>query len=497
MFSKNNVTQSMIDAVESVLVEDKKLLLEPENEKKEKKEVKEALKGGQVKLDKNHNGKLDKKDFELLRMKKEEVKDEYARKVDAYLKKKHAPDAPAQPKTEEDMKESATLAAAVIGSAALMRASQKYKDWKAKNASKSVKKEEVEELDELSVNTLNRVHRAAVSAGNDASREGDEGKADKRYNLAGKASNKAEVKNRAAGLKPSGQHTMGEATESKKDFQARQERLAAAAAQTAKDPARLKRMMSIPGYSAAMGLANKTTAKEEVETLDELSKKTLGSYAKKASRDAVITRKIGADFENRADRARSPGMKAASDEISQKYKEKSWKRRDGVDKAVDRLANEEVELDEAINDNMHPTGVALLKHIKPEHHNLYKPHLTTDVFNGSFKDRHDVLSAAKQAGHLREDIGGISTISEKKKKDEAIRVDTLKGVTTSTDPEVKIANAHFSGKKGTLKAEGKGTDTAVPFVTDSVTPTHREINKAVKPTFKKIKEMLGKTGTSE
>lgn len=71
-------------------------------------------------------------------------------------------------------------------------------------------KEEVEELDELSVNTLNRVHRAAVSAGNDASRDGDEGKAEKRYNLAGKASNKAEIKNRAAGLKPSGQHTMEE-----------------------------------------------------------------------------------------------------------------------------------------------------------------------------------------------------------------------------------------------------------------------------------------------
>ena len=95
----------------------------------------------------------------------------------------------------------------------------------------------------------------------------------------------------------------------------------------------------------------------------------------------------------------------------------------------------------------------------------------------------------------KEDIGGISTISEKKKKDEAIRVDTLKGVTTSTDPEVKIANAHFSGKAATLKAEGKGTETPSTFVTDSA--THREINKAVKPTFKKIKEMLGKTGTSE
>lgn len=132
-------------------------------------------------------------------------------------------------------------------------------------------------------------------------------------------------------------------SESDKDFKARQERLAAAAAETAKDPARLKRMMSIPGYSAAMGLANKTTTKEEVETLDELSKSTLGSYAKKATRDATITRKIGADFEHQGNRAKSPGMKAASNEMSQKYKEKSWKRRDGVDKAVDRLTKEEVE----------------------------------------------------------------------------------------------------------------------------------------------------------
>ena len=134
--------------------------------------------------------------------------------------------------------------------------------------------------------------------------------------------------------------------ESEKDFQDRQKRLAAAGAETAKDPARLKRMMNIPGYSAAMDLAKKTTTKEEVEELDELSKSTLGSYAKKASRDAVITRKIGADFENQAKKARSPGMKAASDEISQKYKSKSWKRRDGVDKAVDRLTKEEVEMNE-------------------------------------------------------------------------------------------------------------------------------------------------------
>jgi hypothetical protein len=51
-------------------------------------------------------------------------------------------------------------------------------------------------------------------------------------------------------------------SESEKDFKARQERLAAAAAQTAKDPERLKRMMKIPGYAAAMDLAKKTTKKE-------------------------------------------------------------------------------------------------------------------------------------------------------------------------------------------------------------------------------------------
>jgi hypothetical protein len=175
--------------------------------------------------------------------------------------------------------------------------------------------------------------------------------------------------------------------------------------------------------------------KEEVEELDELSKSTLGSYAKKASRDAVITRKIGADFERKADAARSPGMQSANTELSSKYKQKSWKRRDGVEKAVDRLT--------------------------------------------------------------KEDIGAMQSVVGENKGKKAVRVDTLKGPTLSNDPEVKIANAHFSGKSATLKAEGKGTDTAVPFVTDSVSPTQREINKSVKPTFKKIKEMLGKTGTSE
>ena len=70
--------------------------------------------------------------------------------------------------------------------------------------------EEEEQIDELSINTLTKVKSAATSAASDASREGDEDKATKRYNLAGNASNKIEKANRAAGLKPSGQHQFGE-----------------------------------------------------------------------------------------------------------------------------------------------------------------------------------------------------------------------------------------------------------------------------------------------
>jgi hypothetical protein len=76
---------------------------------------------------------------------------------------------------------------------------------------------------------------------------------------------------------------------------------------------------------------------EAFEQLDELSKTTLGSYAKKASRDAVIKRKIAADFENKADKSRSSGMKDAATRISNDYKSKSFKRSDGVNKAIDRL----------------------------------------------------------------------------------------------------------------------------------------------------------------
>jgi len=66
-----------------------------------------------------------------------------------------------------------------------------------------------------------------------------------------------------------------EAMEKKTDFMDRQKRLAAASTETVKDPKRLERLSKIPGYTAAMDLAKKTT-KEEVE-LDEVKMADLPS----------------------------------------------------------------------------------------------------------------------------------------------------------------------------------------------------------------------------
>lgn len=93
--------------------------------------------------------------------------------------------------------------------------------------------------------------------------------------------------------------------------------------------------------------SNNYQVNEEVESLDELSKGTLGSYIKKA-----IPNKAG--LEDSSDRnhqkghaAYTPGNTKTSDKflnLSQKQYDKAQKRGEGINKAVDKLAKEEVEL---------------------------------------------------------------------------------------------------------------------------------------------------------
>jgi len=93
------------------------------------------------------------------------------------------------------------------------------------------------------------------------------------------------------------------------------------------------------------------------EQIDELSKKTLGNYVKKASHDIATKAAATGRYAERANAA-SDRMKKSGDyseftqarkddQTADKFFKKSWKRRLNVAKAVDKLTKEELELAEA------------------------------------------------------------------------------------------------------------------------------------------------------
>jgi hypothetical protein len=89
--------------------------------------------------------------------------------------------------------------------------------------------------------------------------------------------------------------------------------------------------------------------KESVEQIDELKKSTLASYVKKASHDVAAKGATTRQFANDSEAARkgenySEARKKM--QMADKTFAKSWKRREGMAKAVDKLAKESIELDE-------------------------------------------------------------------------------------------------------------------------------------------------------
>ena len=206
--------------------EDFKLLRKEDN-------VDEALKGNQHKIDKNKNNKIDAEDFKLLR-KEENV--------------------------EEGIKDIAKKAFKALtgGSDEDQRKDLQRKMGLPQTGKKPTQKEEVEQIDEKNVPTSPekwaRAKAAAKSKFAVYPSAYANGWASKKY------------KSMGGGWKATSEEVeLDEGKEeSKKDFDDRQKRLAAASAETAKDPKRLERMSKIPGYSAAMNLAKQTT-KEEVQ----------------------------------------------------------------------------------------------------------------------------------------------------------------------------------------------------------------------------------------
>jgi hypothetical protein len=262
--------------------------------------VDEALKGDQHKIDKNKNGKVDAHDFKLLR--KEEAK-----KPASPFDWKNTPRQTAEKgeKTGHDAKKIST-GTVYTKKYTKEEASQeefnkeikiaqdksigKSKAEVAKPAVQAVKQESVEQLDELSKKTLGKYIKAA----RDNVRN--------RSYMIGRDVSK---------LKPSPQH-----------------------------------VRKVKNSTTGIQRAVDRLTKEEVEQIDELSKKTLGSYINKAvssvaNKDYNIGRlHFGDQPEKKAD------VKQQAREI--KKDERVIKKRNrGVDRAVKRLTREEYEnLDE-------------------------------------------------------------------------------------------------------------------------------------------------------
>lgn len=86
----------------------------------------------------------------------------------------------------------------------------------------------------------------------------------------------------------------------------------------------------------------------------------------------------------------------------------------------------EEEMNEELKGDMHPDAHKVLKHIQPQHHSVYKPFLKKGTYNGSYKDRASVLSAAEKAGHaVREEVEQIEeralTEPEMAKREEVVK----------------------------------------------------------------------------
>ena len=107
-----------------------------------------------------------------------------------------------------------------------------------------------------------------------------------------------------------------------------------------------KRLQGIAKATAKLTKEDVLTA-EEIARLDELSKKTLGSYIKKATNDARIRGELGTDFEHSAKNSDRYGEREALQHRANQHFRKAWSREENIGKAVDKLTKEEFDaLDE-------------------------------------------------------------------------------------------------------------------------------------------------------
>ena len=251
--------------------------------------VNEALKGGQVKLDKNHNGKLDADDFKKLRGEDKDKEQAIANEQ-----------SPAE-------YEKANFKHSMLGTDKRMK--NEVADGNKANFKQNMK-EAVEQIDEK----VKTTHENPLVTVHDKH----------------------------------GLHTHANLSTANKIFNTKVKHTDVhAGAVKTKDGHETKNNLTF-----AISKHHASAMKEEVEQIDELSKKTMGSYIKKASHDVATKSAATGRYADRANTVKDQMKKGdysnyqqgkKDDAIADKMFNKSWKRREGIAKATDKLTKEEVE----------------------------------------------------------------------------------------------------------------------------------------------------------
>jgi hypothetical protein len=316
----------------------------------EDEEVYEELKGNQHKIDANKNGKVDAQDFKLLRKKKkvaeeaEQIDELSTATLQSYRKKARAQGNDIVDKMKvgggdwsKDQKDTKTLRKRSAGAQMSGKTLRKRGE--------SLKTEEAEQIDEISKKTLGSYLKKATADG--AGRPGmpfhDRAKG------RGLAARKLHGgKGMVAPARVPANEEAEQIDELSHDTLRSYRMKAKSIADHGDDPFYREKGRALAGrksYGGRMaGIEKaKVMAKEEAEQIDELSKATLRSYAQNAKdqmsrSDTVAGREMG---------ARAAGAKPSARE--RMHNRRADKRHAGLGLAIDKLAREEVEIEEKLD----------------------------------------------------------------------------------------------------------------------------------------------------
>ena len=388
--------------------------------------VNEALKGGQVKLDKNHNGKLDSQDFKMLR--KEELKGGQVKldknhngkldKQDFKMLRKEETVAEGNPMNKE--KKNAAVAA--VGaknkdSQYLSRMNPAVADkirGREKMSGKDRQQfEEVEQIDEISTKLAVNYAKGALKSMDTAAAKGSAGH--------------DTFMKRSAGQK-------------------------LALDKTNPEHKRLKAKVGTTDANAK-DAAYKKTVGEEVEQVDELSRKTKNSYIRKA--DAQVT-------------LSDLGYGKRHGGLNRNVDDKDYARKYNNRKAGIKKANEDVEqVDELSTDTYHSAAKKAAKKAMGDAQGRSGP-IFKKYAGMANKFRDKGMSQEKKEKAMKEetDPGFVAEADNAIAKQIAAKKDTFKKQlqqkiaskqmnTMQAKANKRLANIHASNDKCTCQ-EGKG-----------------------------------------